>query len=135
MRRVDEESVGRLRVDDQSIRLSILADGEDTVDCFRCGGEAHHALRDEASDELHILRVTAGDARATKGCGGIERLHLRWWSQQGVRGVLVVRGGHVRGQHAGERDNVEGVRQRDAVREERHDWRGLGGETRGGGGG
>ena len=70
-RRVDEQAVGGLSVDDQPISVSVLADSEDAVDRLGRGGESHHACSDEPGDELDVLGAAAGNARPSQRLGEI----------------------------------------------------------------
>jgi hypothetical protein len=76
VRRVDEETVGRLRVDDETILLFVLTDGKHAVDCLRCARESDHALLVKPADELDILVSTAGDARRLEWFRSIQKEYL-----------------------------------------------------------
>ena len=120
--RVDEQSVGGLRVDDQTVGVRVLADCKHAVDREGRGSEADHPLLDEAADESDVLAACAGDARGAQGRRLVEGAHLPQRAQKGGRGVVRVGGGEVRGQHACERNNAKRARQCNATGHEWHDW-------------
>ena len=74
--RISEQSIGRLRVDDQSVGGVVLAHGEGTIDGARCGGEGNHALREHATDCEHVFGAAASDAGPAQRFGGVEAEQL-----------------------------------------------------------
>ena len=72
MRRVDEEAVGRLRVNDEAITVGILGDSEDAVDREGISGETEHAERDHAANQLHVLSAAASNTCGLQGLCSIE---------------------------------------------------------------
>ena len=118
--RTSEQSIGRLRVDDQSVRGVVLAHGEGSVDGARCGGEGNHALRVHATDGEHVFGAAASDAGRAQRFGGVEAEQLVGGPEQSGVGLSAVIGEHGGWKDLLQRHDAELVGQRDARCHERH---------------
>ena len=87
---VHKQSVGWLRIDDESVRMVALSDREQAIDCEGGRGEPNHTLLSHASDEANILPTVTGDAWGAQGAALVEHGDIEGSAEQGRGGVLAV---------------------------------------------
>jgi hypothetical protein len=128
MGRVHEQSVGWLRVDDESVSKVVLSDREQAIDCERRRGEPNHTLLPHTSDETNILTTVTGDARGAQGVATVELDDVGRTTEQGGGGVLAVGSSERRRKNIAHGDNMQAFGQGYTVGNERYHRRGGGGE-------
>lgn len=89
---VHKEPIGRLSVDDQTIRNSILTNSEYPVHCCRCSCERDHPSFDETTDQMYVFGPTASDTRGAERARNIQLPHSERRTEQSRGSSCSIRG-------------------------------------------